>query len=127
MCRYHATRHADELAAYVLTEPATLFTYLSEQQAMRVAVGPTASALQLTPALDKIRAEAGLEGVLIDGELIEQPIAVGLGLCCAIVGPSLLGGRGLDGGGCYGERRIRGCALLRATAKKVVFLELVDR
>ena len=31
-------------------------------------MGPTAGPLQLTPALDKIRQEVGLEGILIDGE-----------------------------------------------------------
>ena len=31
-------------------------------------MGPSAGPLQLTPALDQIRSEAGLDGVLLDGE-----------------------------------------------------------
>ena len=52
---------------YVITEH-TLFGYLEEMATVRESVGPTAGPLQLTPALDKIRQEAGLEGILIDGE-----------------------------------------------------------
>ena len=52
---------------YVVTER-TLFDYLEEMQEVRDKVGPTAGALQLTPALDRIRAESGLDGILLDGE-----------------------------------------------------------
>ena len=52
---------------YVITEH-TLFGYLEEMATVRESVGPTAGPLQLTPALDKVRQEAGLEGILIDGE-----------------------------------------------------------
>ncbi len=41
---------------YILTEARTLFDYLAKQEANRKAVGPTAGRLELTPALDKIRA-----------------------------------------------------------------------
>ena len=52
---------------YVITE-SSLFTYLEEMEQVRETVGPTAGPLQLTPALDKIRQEVGLDGLLIDGE-----------------------------------------------------------
>ena len=45
-----------------------LFDFLAEQQAVREQVGPSAGLLQLTPALDRIRAEAGLQGLILDGE-----------------------------------------------------------
>ena len=45
-----------------------IFDYLEEQKAARDAVGPTAGLLQLTPALDRVRAEEGLDGILLDGE-----------------------------------------------------------
>ena len=46
----------------------TVFSYLSEMEHVRESVGPTAGPLHLTPALDKIRQEAGLDGIMIDGE-----------------------------------------------------------
>jgi len=52
---------------YIITE-ANLFASLEKQDKIREAVGPTAGLLQLTPALDQIRAEVGLDGVLLDGE-----------------------------------------------------------
>ena len=52
---------------YLITE-ASLFDYLEEQQVARAHIGSTAGPLHLTPALDKIRAEAGLEGILLEGE-----------------------------------------------------------
>ena len=52
---------------YIITE-ASLFDSLEKQDKIREQVGPTAGLLQLTPALDSIRAEAGLDGVLLDGE-----------------------------------------------------------
>ena len=52
---------------YVVTEQ-SIFRYLEEMEQVREAVGPTAGPLQLTPALDKMRQESGLEGTLIDGE-----------------------------------------------------------
>jgi len=52
---------------YVITE-SSVFTYLEEMEAVRESVGPTAGPLQLTPALDKIRQEVGLEGLMIEGE-----------------------------------------------------------
>ena len=45
-----------------------LFEYLESHEAARKATGPTAGLLQLTPALDALRAESGLSGVLLDGE-----------------------------------------------------------
>jgi len=41
---------------------------LCAHEQVRETVGPTAGPLQLTPALDKIRQEVGLDGLLIDGE-----------------------------------------------------------
>ena len=45
-----------------------LFEYLESHEAARKATGPTAGLLQLTPALDALRAESGLSGVILDGE-----------------------------------------------------------
>ena len=52
---------------YVIHEP-KLFDILQEQQTVREHVGPSAGLLQLTPALDQIRADFGLQGILLDGE-----------------------------------------------------------
>jgi UTP-glucose-1-phosphate uridylyltransferase len=52
---------------YVITE-SKLFDILADHQAVREQLGPSGGLLQLTPALDQIRAEAGLNGVLLDGE-----------------------------------------------------------
>jgi UTP--glucose-1-phosphate uridylyltransferase len=53
---------------YVIHEYRSLFEVLQEEHQVREQLGPSASLLQLTPALDRIRAEAGLAGILIDGE-----------------------------------------------------------
>jgi UTP-glucose-1-phosphate uridylyltransferase len=53
---------------YVISETASLFAHLESQQKVRDSVGPSAGLLHLTPALDAIRSEAGLDGVLLDGE-----------------------------------------------------------
>jgi len=63
----NAGEYLTAFGLYVVTEPA-IFKYLEEMEAVRRSVGPTAGALQLTPALDRIRQEAGLEGILIEGE-----------------------------------------------------------
>ncbi len=51
---------------YVISEP-SLFDTLRQHEAAREA-GGSAGLLQLTPALDALRAESGLGGVLLDGE-----------------------------------------------------------
>jgi UTP-glucose-1-phosphate uridylyltransferase len=53
---------------YVIHEYRSLFEVLQEEHQVREQLGPSASLLQLTPALDRIRAEAGLAGILLDGE-----------------------------------------------------------
>jgi UTP--glucose-1-phosphate uridylyltransferase len=47
---------------------ASIFNYLEQHETARKQTGPTAGLLQLTPALDALRAESGLGGVLLDGE-----------------------------------------------------------
>ena len=53
---------------YVIHEYQSLFEVLQEEHEILEQAGPSASLLQLTPALDRIRAEAGLAGILLDGE-----------------------------------------------------------